>query len=52
MKLLEQLKADREKAQRDLQNLAQGQVMVQGVILYLNSKIQELEQKVQKKEGV
>jgi len=42
-KNLANLKKDLESAKQDLQSLGQQQLMVQGVILYLNKQIQELE---------
>ena len=44
-KTLIQLKDDLEKAKRDLQNLGQQQLMVQGIIHYLTQEVQKLEGK-------
>ena len=42
-KSLEELRQDLRKAQRDLQTLGKQQLMVQGVITYLNQEIVRLE---------
>jgi len=44
-KSLNQLKEDREKAIRDLQNTNNQLVMLQGVIAYLNQEIKKLEER-------
>ncbi len=50
-KTLKQLKADKSKAERDLQTLQQQILMVQGVVFYLAQEITKLEA-TKPKEGV
>ena len=42
-KTLEQLKEDRQKCINDLQKLQTQQVMIQGIVAYLDNEIKKLE---------